>query len=74
MKVFTLCSIGVLALATAISPALASQLAYTPVNPTFGGNPLNGTFLLGTAQGQGFDVDVGSLEVLVLHVVYKIEP
>jgi|SRR5471030_443461 curli production assembly/transport component CsgF len=59
MKVFTLCSIGVLALATTISPALASQLAYTPVNPTFGGNPLNGTFLLGTAQGQGFGAKSG---------------
>jgi curli production assembly/transport component CsgF len=59
MKVFTLCSISVLALATTISPALASQLAYTPVNPTFGGNPLNGTFLLGTAQGQGFGAKSG---------------
>lgn len=40
----------VLALATA--PAAASQLIYTPVNPSFGGNPLNGTFLLNKAQAE----------------------
>jgi curli production assembly/transport component CsgF len=33
--------------------AFASELVYHPVNPTFGGNPLNGSFLLSTAQGQG---------------------
>ena len=39
---------------TALSfSASASQLTYTPVNPTFGGNPLNGSYLLSTAQGQG---------------------
>lgn len=30
----------------------ASQLIYTPVNPSFGGNPLNGTVLLNNAQAQ----------------------
>ena len=30
----------------------ASELVYTPVNPVFGGNPLNGTWLLGNAQAQ----------------------
>ncbi|MGO5000047.1 curli assembly protein CsgF [Oceanisphaera sp. W20_SRM_FM3] len=30
----------------------ASELVYTPINPTFGGNPLNGSFLLGNAQAQ----------------------
>jgi len=38
---------------TASVPALASELVYHPVNPTFGGNPLNGSFLLSTAQAQG---------------------
>jgi curli production assembly/transport component CsgF len=28
-------------------------MVYHPVNPTFGGNPLNGSFLLSTAQAQG---------------------
>ncbi|WP_353537722.1 curli assembly protein CsgF [Colwellia sp. KU-HH00111] len=30
----------------------ASELVYTPINPSFGGNPLNGNFLLGKAQAQ----------------------
>ena len=30
----------------------ASELIYTPINPSFGGNPLNGNFLLGKAQSQ----------------------
>jgi curli production assembly/transport component CsgF len=42
-------AIGVIASA----PAFASELVYHPVNPTFGGNPLNGSFLLSTAQAQG---------------------
>lgn len=29
-----------------------SELVYTPVNPSFGGSPLNGSFLLGKAQAQ----------------------
>ena len=36
------------------STASADQLVYRPVNPNFGGNPLNGNYLLqnGTAQRQ----------------------
>ncbi|AVH38625.1 curli production assembly protein CsgF [Pseudomonas monteilii] len=30
----------------------ATELVYTPVNPAFGGNPLNGTWLLNNAQAQ----------------------
>jgi len=32
--------------------AIASELIYTPVNPSFGGSPLNGTFLLNQATLQ----------------------
>ncbi len=32
--------------------AVASDLVYKPVNPNFGGNPLNGNYLLGNAQAQ----------------------
>jgi curli production assembly/transport component CsgF len=39
--------------------ASASQLSWTFVNPTFGGSGLNGTYLLGTAQGQGFGAKSG---------------
>jgi curli production assembly/transport component CsgF len=41
---------GLLALG---SGAFASPQVYRPANPTFGGNPLNGTFLLQQAQAQG---------------------
>ncbi len=30
----------------------ASELVYTPINPSFGGNPLNGSFLLSKANAQ----------------------
>lgn len=36
----------------AISSVKASELVYTPINPSFGGSPLNGSFLLGKAQAQ----------------------
>jgi curli production assembly/transport component CsgF len=39
----------------------ATQLVYTPVNPNFGGNPLNGAFLLNEAQAQN-DHDDPSLK------------
>jgi len=32
--------------------ALGSELVYKPINPSFGGSPLNGSFLLSKAQGQ----------------------
>jgi curli production assembly/transport component CsgF len=41
-------------------PAFASEIIYHPVNPTFGGNPLNGSFLLQQAQAQGVGVKSGS--------------
>ena len=44
-----LASLASLAVA-AIPVAGASQLIYTPVNPSFGGSPLNGSYLLSKAQ------------------------
>lgn len=38
------------ALALATGPASAGQLIYTPVNPSFGGNPLNGSYLMSVAN------------------------
>ncbi|HGY9626129.1 curli assembly protein CsgF [Pseudomonas juntendi] len=35
-----------------VGPIQATELVYTPVNPAFGGNPLNGTWLLNNAQAQ----------------------
>lgn len=36
----------------AVSTAFASPLVYTPINPAFGGNPANGSYLLSNAQAQ----------------------
>jgi hypothetical protein len=44
----------------AAGAAGASELVYRPVNPNFGGNPLNGGFLLGTAQAQNSQDSRGS--------------
>ncbi len=41
----------------AASVVSASELVYTPVNPSFGGNPLNGTYLLNNAQAQNKEKD-----------------
>ncbi|NML45903.1 curli assembly protein CsgF [Ramlibacter sp. G-1-2-2] len=38
--------------ASASGAAQANPLVYTPVNPTFGGSPLNGPFLLNRADAQ----------------------
>jgi curli production assembly/transport component CsgF len=35
----------------------ATELVYTPVNPRFGGNPLNGAWLLANAQAQNNEKD-----------------
>ncbi len=33
-----------------MAPAQASEIVYTPINPSFGGNPNYGSYLLGSAQ------------------------
>jgi curli production assembly/transport component CsgF len=54
---------GIAAVA-AVGGAAASELVYKPVNPTFGGDPLNGNWLLSQATAQttgggspGFSID-----------------
>jgi len=49
-----------LIVASASAPAFASEIVYHPVNPNFGGNPLNGSALLSQAQAQGEGVKSGS--------------
>lgn len=39
-------------LLSAASPAVSGDLIYTPINPGFGGNPLNFTYLNSTADAQ----------------------
>jgi len=54
MKIKTI--IGVISLITSANliseSANASELVYTPINPSFGGSALNGSFLLSKAQSQ----------------------
>lgn len=38
----------------------ATELVYTPVNPSFGGSPLNGPYLLNNAQAQNDHEDPSS--------------
>ena len=46
-------NLGVLAGALLLSVgASATELVYTPITPSFGGSPLNGSWLLGNAQAQ----------------------
>ena len=44
--------ISVLSLICTASEASASEIVYTPVNPSFGGNPFNASHLLGIATAQ----------------------
>lgn len=43
------CGVSLLCVSTAAS---ATELVYQPLNPSFGGSPLNGSFLLQKAQAQ----------------------
>lgn len=43
---------GAVVLASLSGGAFATELIYTPVNPTFGGNPLNAAGLLANANAQ----------------------
>ncbi|MFI8479508.1 curli assembly protein CsgF [Pseudomonas sp. NPDC078700] len=52
-------SFSVLALSNS---ALATELVYTPVNPTFGGSPLNGAWLLNRAQAQNDHDDPDAID------------
>jgi curli production assembly/transport component CsgF len=38
--------------ATSALPGVAQDLVYTPINPSFGGNPFNSSHLLGIANAQ----------------------
>lgn len=45
-----------------VTGASATELVYTPVNPSFGGSPLNGPWLLGSAQAQNDYKDPDALD------------
>lgn len=57
--------VAAFALPLLAGPALAGQLTYTPVNPTFGGNPLNGSYLLQKAQaGKSYPLPTDDLDFM----------
>lgn len=45
--------VGVIWLVGLLTPALATEQIYHPINPVLGGNPNNGPALLSAAQSQG---------------------
>jgi curli production assembly/transport component CsgF len=45
-------AIACVGLVVMMSPMQAGTIIYTPTNPTFGGNPLNGPYLFNNAQVQ----------------------
>ncbi|WP_298769557.1 curli assembly protein CsgF [uncultured Shewanella sp.] len=47
-----MCFISYFGLSFILMSANATQLIYTPVNPNFGGNPLNGNYLMANASAQ----------------------
>lgn len=52
MKRVILAAAALGGLAVAMPAAFAGDLVYSPINPSFGGNPLNSSHLLGTANAQ----------------------
>jgi curli production assembly/transport component CsgF len=55
-------SLGLL-LALPVGVALGGELVYTPVNPSFGGSPLNGPHLLNSANAQNKLTDPAAASV-----------
>lgn len=53
MRIITIAMLSVGVLAAATASVSASQLVYKPVNPSFGGDPQNGNWLLSQASAQG---------------------
>ena len=52
---------------------LASQLVYEPINPSFGGNPMNGSFLLQKAQSQNAHKPAGNQRSFVQRFQEQLE-
>jgi curli production assembly/transport component CsgF len=54
----------IVGMAWVASGALADELTYQPLSPSFGGSPLNGSFLLQTAEIQNQFIDDGQFDDL----------
>ena len=53
MNILKVATLGSLLFVAAAGAASASQLVYRATNPSFGGDPLNGNWLLSQASAQG---------------------
>lgn len=56
-------SVAIALLGIICAQAGATELVYQPVNPNFGGNALNGSFLLNSAQAQDTHRDPDTVDV-----------
>jgi len=63
LVVYLICGVvGALFLANA-NMAAASELVYTPINPSFGGSPLNAQWLMNSAEAQNrFEEEIDLME------------
>lgn len=63
MKLVTLAAATALCMPGLFGTAFAGPLVYSPINPSFGGDPLNSSHLLGLASAQrtatAYDADTG---------------
>ena len=62
MKAFTFCLLALAFILVDTNGLFAQQLVYQPVNPSFGGNPLNGNWLLSSAQLQDNTTDPSQVD------------
>lgn len=60
---YLICGAVCVLLLTNGNMAAPSELVYTPINPSFGGNPLNGQWLLNSAEAQNrFEEEIDLME------------
>jgi curli production assembly/transport component CsgF len=53
--------ISTVASSLVVGNAMATEMVYTPINPSFGGNPANGSVLLGSSQATSKHKDTSGL-------------
>jgi len=63
LLVYLICGTVCALFLTNATMAAASELVYTPINPSFGGSPLNGQWLLDSANAQNrFEEEIDLME------------
>jgi curli production assembly/transport component CsgF len=62
LSTLAVCGAAALAIPSGVGPSQASSLVYTPINPSFGGNPNNGVILLDEANAQNLPLAARTAE------------